>query len=69
MSLNLQTRQGYVVNVVQVDTSNLVMTVLVTNLEGKASGRHIFNLATMPGADPSQICREAYPIAFEESLP
>lgn len=69
MSLNLQTRPGYEVKVVQVDASSLVMTVLVTNPEGKASGRHTFNLATMPGIDPSQVCREAYPIAFEEPTP
>ncbi len=50
MSLDLQTRQGYVVNVVQIDDSNLVMTVTVTNPDGKASGRHIFNLKTAPGA-------------------
>lgn len=66
MSLDLQTRQGYSVNVVQVDDANLVMTVMVTNPDGKASGRHIFNLKTLPGADQAKVCREAYPIAFEE---
>ena len=68
MSLNLQTRPGYEVDVVRVDDSNLRMTVLVTNAAGKASGRHVFNIQTMPGADPAKLCREAYPIAFEESL-
>lgn len=66
MSLDLKTRAGYSVNVVQIDESNLEMTVLVTNPDGKASGRHIFNLKTMPGADQANVCREAYPIAFEE---
>ena len=68
MSLNLQTRPGYEVDVVRVDDSNLRMTVVVTNPDGKASGRHIFNIQTMPGADPAQVCREAYPIAFEEAF-
>lgn len=69
MSLDLSVRQGYAVEVVQVDESNLVMTVLVANPDGKASGRHIFNLKTLPGADLAKVCREAYPIAFEELLP
>lgn len=69
MSLTLDARQGYSVDVVQLDDSNLVMTVLVTNLDGKASGRHIFNLKTLPGADVVKVCREAYPIAFEELTP
>lgn len=69
MSLNLQTRPGYAVEVIQVDESNLLMTVLVTNPDGKPSGRHIFNLKTMPGADRARVCREAYPIAFEEPAP
>lgn len=69
MSLDLQTRQGYSVNVVQVDDANLVMTVMVTNPDGKASGRHIFNLKTLPDADQAKVCREAYPIAFEEPAP
>lgn len=64
MSLDLSVRQGYAVEVVQVDESNLVMTVLVANPDGKASGRHIFNLKTLPGADLAKVCREAYPIAF-----
>ena len=68
MSLNLQTRPGYEVDVVRVDDSTLRMTVLVTNLDGKASGRHVFNIQMMPGSDPAQVCREAYPIAFEEAL-
>jgi hypothetical protein len=66
MSLDLQTRKGYEVDVVQIGDSNLVMTVLVTNPDGKASGRHIFNLKSLPGADQARVCREAYPIAFEE---
>ncbi len=69
MSLNLSVRQGYAVEVVQVDESNLVMTVLVANPDGKASGRHIFNLKTLPGADLAKVCREAYPIAFEDLIP
>ncbi|MFY9182904.1 MAG: hypothetical protein WBK09_12235 [Limnohabitans sp.] len=69
MSLDLSVRQGYAVEVVQVDESNLVMTVLVANPDGKASGRHIFNLKTLPGADLAKVCREAYPIAFEEFIP
>ena len=68
MSLDLSVRQGYAVEVVQVDESNLVMTVLVANPDGKASGRHIFNLKTLPGADLAKVCREAYPIAFEERI-
>jgi hypothetical protein len=56
------------VDVVRVDDSTLRMTVLVTNPDGKASGRHVFNIQTMPGADPAQVCREAYPIAFEETF-
>lgn len=66
MSLDLSPRQGYAVEVVQVDETNLVMTVLVTNPDGKASGRHIFNLTTLPDADLVSVCREAYPIAFED---
>ncbi len=69
MSLDLSARQGYAVEVVQVDESNLVMTVLVANPDGKASGRHIFNLKTLPGADLAKVCREAYPIAFEDLIP
>ncbi|MDI9331439.1 MAG: hypothetical protein QM527_09050 [Alphaproteobacteria bacterium] len=69
MSLDLSVRQGYAVEVVQVDESNLVMTVLVANPDGKASGRHIFNLKTLPGADLAKVCREAYPIAFEDLIP
>lgn len=69
MSLDFSVRQGYAVEVVQVDESNLVMTVLVANPDGKASGRHIFNLKTLPGADLAKVCREAYPIAFEELIP
>lgn len=69
MSLDLSVRQGYAVEVVQIDESNLVMTVLVANPDGKASGRHIFNLKTLPGADLAKVCREAYPIAFEELIP
>lgn len=69
MSLDLQTRQGYEVDVVQIGDSNLIMTVLVTNPDGKASGRHIFNLKSLPGADQARVCREAYPIAFEEPAP
>ncbi len=69
MSLDLSVRQGYAVEVVQVDESNLVMTVLVANPDGKASGRHIFNLKTLPGADLAKACREAYPIAFEDLIP
>jgi hypothetical protein len=69
MSLDLSVRQGYAVEVIQVDESNLVMTVLVANPDGKASGRHIFNLKTLPGADLAKVCREAYPIAFEEFIP
>ena len=68
MSLNLQTRLGYEVDVVRVDNNNLRMTVLVTNPDGKSSGRHVFNIQMMPGSDPAQVCREAYPIAFEEAL-
>jgi hypothetical protein len=45
------------------------MTVLVANPDGKASGRHIFNLKTLPGADLAKVCREAYPIAFEDLIP
>ena len=69
MSLDLSVRQGYAVEVVQVDESNLVMTVLVANPDGKASGRHIFNLKTLPGADLAKVCREAYPISFAEFIP
>lgn len=69
MSLDLQTRPGYSVNVIQVDASNLLMTVTVTNPDGKTSGRHIFNLKTLPGADQAAVCRAAYPIAFEEPTP
>ena len=69
MSLDLSVRQGYAVEVIQVDESNLVMTVLVANPDGKASGRHIYNLKTLPGADLAKVCREAYPIAFEEFIP
>lgn len=69
MSLDLSVRQGYAVEVIQVDESNLVMTVQVANPDGKASGRHIFNLKTLPGADLAKVCREAYPIAFEELIP
>ena len=69
MSLDLSVRQGYAVEVVQVDESNLVMTVLVVNPDGKVSGRHIFNLKTLPSADLAKVCREAYPIAFEELIP
>jgi hypothetical protein len=69
MSLDLSVRQGYAVEVIQVDESNLVMTVLVANPDGKASGRHIFNLKTLPGADLAKVCREAYPIAFEDLIP
>lgn len=69
MSLDLSVRQGYAVEVIQVDESNLVMTILVANPDGKASGRHIFNLKTLPGADLAKVCREAYPIAFEELIP
>lgn len=69
MSLDLQIRHGYEVDVVQIGDSNLVMTVLVTNPDGKASGRHIFNLKSLPGADQARVCREAYPIAFEEPAP
>ena len=69
MSLDLSVRQGYAAEVIQVDESNLVMTVLVANPDGKASGRHIFNLKTLPGADSAKVCREAYPIAFEELIP
>ena len=69
MSLDLSVRQGYAVEVVQVDESNLVMTVLVANPEGKVSGRHIFNLQTLPGSDLAKVCRETYPIAFEELIP
>ncbi len=68
MALNLQTRPGYEVDVVRVDNSNLRMTVLVTNPDGKSSGRHVFNIQMMPGSDLAQVCREAYPIAFEEAL-
>jgi len=68
LSLNLQTRLGYEVDVVRVDNNNLRMTVLVTNPDGKSSGRHVFNIQMMPGSDPAQVCREAYPIAFEEAL-
>ena len=69
MSLDLSVRQGYAVEVIQVDESNLVMTVLVANPDGKTSGRHIFNLKTLPGADLAKVCREAYPIAFEDLIP
>ena len=69
MSLDLSVRQGYAVDVVQVDESNLVMTVLVASPDGKASGRHIFNLKTLHGADLAKVCREAYPLAFEELIP
>ena len=69
MSLDPSVRQGYAVEVIQVDESNLVMTVLVANPDGKASGRHIFNLKTLPGADLAKVCREAYPIAFEDLIP
>ncbi len=66
MSLDLTVRHGYEVEVAQVDETNLVMTVLVINTDRKASGRHIFNLKTLAGADLAKVCREAYPIAFEE---
>ena len=69
MSLDLTVRHGYEVEVAQVDETNLVMTVLVANSDGKASGRHIFNLKTLLGADLVKVCREAYPIAFEELAP
>lgn len=69
MTLNFETRPGYVVDVTQVDDLNLVMTVLVSTGDGKASGRHIFNLKTLPGSDPAQVCREAYPIAFSIPSP
>ncbi len=68
MSFELAVRQGYAVDVVQVDESNLVMTVLVASPDGKASGSHIFNLKTLPGSDLAKVCREAYPIAFEERI-
>ena len=44
MSLDLQTRQGYSVDVVQIDDSNLVMTVMVTNPDGKASGLSLIHI-------------------------
>jgi len=69
MTLNLQTRTGYEVDVVQLDDANLRMTVLVTNPDGKPSGRHVFNLKMLPGSDQAQICRDAYPIAFEGTTP
>ena len=43
------------------------------NVSGRGAGRGIgeflSHLKTLPDADLAKVCREAYPIAFEEFIP
>ena len=68
-SIGLNARPGYSAQVTKIDDAHIQMVVDVEPLNGNAGSRHTFNLTMLPGQDMAELCRCAYPIAFEESPP
>jgi hypothetical protein len=65
-SIGLNARPSYSAQVTKIDDAHIQMVVDVEPLNGNAGSRHTFNLTMLPGQDISELCRSAYPIAFEE---
>ena len=58
-------RAGYRAKVARLSDTHVQMVVDVEPLNGNPGSRHTFNLTMLPGQDMAELCRTAYPIAFE----
>ncbi|NBQ79330.1 MAG: hypothetical protein EBS54_07870 [Betaproteobacteria bacterium] len=65
--IGLNARPGYSAQVAKIDDAHIQMVVDVEPLNGNPGSRHTFNLTMLPGQDMAELCRTAYPIAFEGS--
>jgi hypothetical protein len=63
--IGLKPRPGYSAQVGNIDDAHIQMVVDVEPLNGNPGSRHTFNLTMLPGQDMAELCRAAYPIAFE----
>ena len=66
-TIGLNARPGYSAQVAKIDDAHIQMVVDVEPLNGNPGSRHTFNLTMLPGQDMAELCRTAYPIAFEGS--
>jgi hypothetical protein len=64
-AIGLNARPGYSAQVAKIDDAHIQMVVDVEPLNGTPGSRHTFNLTMLPGQDMAELCRTAYPIAFE----
>jgi hypothetical protein len=64
-AIELNARPGYSAQVAKIDDAHIQMVVDVEPLNGNPGSRHTFNLTMLPGQDMAELCRTAYPIAFE----
>jgi hypothetical protein len=65
--IGLNTRAGYRAKAARLSDTQVQMVVDVEPLNGNPGSRHTFNLTMLPGQDVAELCRTAYPIAFEGS--
>ena len=65
LSIGLNARPGYSAQVAKIDDAHIQMVVDVEPLNGNPGSRHTFNLTMLPDQDMAELCRTAYPIAFE----
>ena len=63
--IGLNARPGYNAQVAKIDDAHIQMVVDVEPLNGNPGSRHTFNLTMLPGQGMAELCRTAYPIAFE----
>jgi hypothetical protein len=68
LPIGLNARPGYSAQVIKIDDAHIQMVVDVEPLNGNPGSRHTFNLKMLPTQDIAELCRSAYPIAFEEVL-
>lgn len=63
--IGLNARPGYSAKAARLSDTQLQMVVDVEPGSGNPGARHTFNLTMLPGQDIAELCRGAYPIAFE----
>ena len=63
--IGLNAREGYSAKAARLSDTQVQMVVDVEPLNGNPGSRHTFNLTMLPDQDMAELCRTAYPIAFE----
>lgn len=66
--IGLNARPGYSAKAARLSDTQLQMVVDVEPGSGNPGARHTFNLTMLPGQDIAELCRGAYPIAFEGAI-